>query len=252
MIPELIWYAGKTLGNIPLIYFALSITMLLVKKWRYGFSLLGISFGVLLLIANEKWWILPFSQLLYPDRIILLLLIPMGFGIAEGLTFTMWWVYRYVFQHSRWRYALLMAAVTAIISLTVWDTVVIQYRRLQSSSRFSVMTEDDMIAMDWIKRHTLPTDVFLNNYSDAGIWIPAASDRQVTTYHTNPFDMETLRTSVGQPTYAYAGGKSLTDNQEMNLVNATVANYPDRFALVFSSGNVRVYRIVSPLPMPLP
>ena len=126
--------------------------------------------GVWLLVLNGQLWLLPLSGVLYPDRIVLLLVIPLAIGLATVVD----------------------AALTSARRMAVWGIVVVtlgvaaaQSERYfgQTSSLQSRVTPDDLQAMRWIRQQTEAGASFRNRWEDAGLWIPCLGLRAVTNPH---------------------------------------------------------------------
>jgi hypothetical protein len=214
-------FIQNTLGAHFFFLYLAALAILIFRRsrsiWVHGLSVAGI--GILILNA-QHWW-LPLSPVLYPKRVVLLLLIPASVAIAEVLT-----------SMAKRRVMLVIGAM--LLALMLRERVTVSVRNFVDSGRFSTVTHDDLTAFAWLAANTTPNDVVLNTYHDAGLWIPAIAERQITTYHTNPIDMEKLGNNIGKETYVYRGAKSLAPQ--------TTA-VPIDYELVFSSGEAKVYKV---------
>lgn len=225
------------------LYVGSLIVMILLDK-KYVWTHIASLITMFLLIVNSRYWVLPFSPLLYPDRIIPLFLIPLSLGIAEGCTLAFAWIYKTMIVHSKQNHQ--RVAFAGILVLAYWFAPVIQttYFRIMQYTRESIVTESDLAAFQWLQTHTKRTDVIMNNYYDAGVWIPAIAGRPITHYHTNPIDQDRLLANTGTPTYVYIGDKSLLNTKD--AAENAVSVHPDAYTLMYRSGNAKIYRILNP------
>lgn len=160
-------------------------------------------------IMNSRYWVLPFSPVLYPERIASLLSIPLAWCIA--------WAFTHTLQLVQQQKNKLISSLGVIIGCVLFITV--SYRPLthyysqtiaRNLSETSV-TAHDLQVINWIAAHTPPQAVIANNYGDAGIWIPAIAYRKVTYNDVNPYDFDELFAAQHKltPSYIYIGAKAV-------------------------------------------
>jgi hypothetical protein len=236
-------YIQSMISQPVLQFYACCVILIALSRPRRAILHVIVIISMLLLLFNSRYWILPFSSLLYPDRIILLLLIPIGLGIAEGLTVFVEYAYAYFVRQTKTNYVILHLLVFSLLTYAYVPTLQISYRKYLASAELQIVSKNDIAAFQWLSSHTNGADVVMNNYYDGGIWIPAIAGRAITAYHTNPLDMDALRRYRPQPAYAYVGDVSL-----MRLGNDTVTtailNNPDKYELVYQRGNAKIYRVL--------
>jgi len=221
--------------------FLVSLVILAITRRKTALITAITAGAVILLVMNSRYFFLPFSSLLYPDRIILGLSIPLAFAITGGLAEIIRVLYTsMIIPNTRNRY-ILTAAVILIVMYFSAPSARITYRWLATDQSRSVVTDNDIKALTWLARHTQSSDVIMNNYTDAGVWIPAIAGRPVTTPHTNPFDMDRIAAESSAPAYAYRGEKTLTRNG-IDSVDAYIREHPSE--VVYRDGNVRIYRLL--------
>jgi len=232
-----------TFGTPLFISYLLSLFVLLfIRPKSILFHIVAVV-GMSILILNALNWWLPLSFLLYPKRIVLILLVPMALSIADALQFGIHAIYKHFIIHNTRNNMLLHVLVALLLWFIYEPHLRIAFRGYTQQSYLYVVTPEDITAMQWLATNTSPTDIIRNNYWDAGLWIPAIADRKITRYHTNPFDMDILK-NEGQETYAYVGKKTLTNPQEADPVNReTLSNDPEHFTLVYDRGGVAIYKI---------
>lgn len=200
--------------------------------------------GTCVLILNSNAWWLPFSPLLYPKRIALLLLIPAALGIAAAIQDAVRVVYREFVIHTPRNKMILYGLTAVLIGYVSYPHVEITIRGFTGSAHLNVVTQEDLRAFRWLTDHTTKNDIILNNYFDAGLWLPAIAERQITRYHTNPMDMDSLAVNQGKETYAYIGNRSLIAEPDTDIVNASaLEKNPGRYTLVYTNANVKIYRV---------
>ncbi len=202
---------------------------------------------VIFLITNSEHWWLPFSEVLYPKRIALFWVIPLGLGIGLGLTRATQLILPQ--ENRRIRYAPFLAQAVPLLAalMLMFPTIKRTVSDTNDAANLSVVTADDLAAMRWLDRHTTQYDVILNNYQDAGLWIPAIANRTITLYHTNPIDMDSLAITRGRETYAFIGSTSLTMPPEVDPVNEqSLTRMQTAAKKVFGQGRAAVYRMDFP------
>lgn len=241
-------FVVSVIGSHIMQIYGLSLAILIVLRKKSVWQHVIYIAVILLLIINARYWLLPLSQLLYPKRMALLLSLPLALGIAQGLSCALETVYTHFVMHSRRNRIILYGLALIFVLYAYYPHVLIHIRRFTNSSALNTLTQEDIGAMDWISAHTSDRDIILNNYTDAGLWIPAVTNRQITLYHTNPIDMDLLSHNRGKETYAYIGNKSLTALPQTDEVSiANLEKDPARYTLVYQNGNARVYK-VNPVP----
>ncbi len=224
---------AETIDHKLLAFYALCILLLFSKKKLTAYLHVIQLFTVTLLVVNARFWWLPFSSLLYPQRIILILLIPISWIIAETL-------HAYRSQ----KHGILPTTIGCVLLLLM----VLQLRQFQftsTSRHHQLVTDNDITVLMWLKQHSEKTDIIWNRYEDAGVWIPAIIYRPITIYHTNPVDKYALMTVVKKaPRFAFIGEAV---PQQGNIRDLVGESYPSaenwQFTLLYSRGNAAVYRI---------
>lgn len=237
-------YMKHTFDSPIIIAYILALCIIGLSHRRSLLPHMVIILGTCLLILNSKAWLLPFSSLLYPKRIALLLLIPMALGIATALQDTIRVVCRVLTTHTPHNKIIAHGLIFLLIGFITHPYMQATLKTFTASADLSIVTQEDLEGFRWLTAHTTEKDVILNNYFDAGLWIPAITDRQITLYHTNPIDMDSLGINQGKETYAYIGNASLIPEPDTDLVNASaLEKNPKRYTLVYTNANVKIYRV---------
>jgi hypothetical protein len=139
------------------------------------FALQGAFFVMaFLLVLNARFWWLPLSPLIYPERVAAMLVLPLALTGAVGLEALLG---RF---GSGWRGP--AVAAFAILALGI-DPYENSY--LHANSGSSVLRSADVRAFAWLDEHAAPDDVIVTQYGDAGLWVPAILFRPVTEAHVN-------------------------------------------------------------------
>ncbi|MEO7114003.1 MAG: hypothetical protein ABI183_26420, partial [Polyangiaceae bacterium] len=163
---------------------------------------------VLLLVLNSRYWFLPASPALYPERMLVLLLAPAC--ALTAVTFAA--IARATITWPRIPRTAGLVVVSAL--LLVWSGSR-AYLAVERAGERITVTADDLKMMNWIDAN-LPHDaVIANNYGDAGAWIPALAFRAITHPHTNPFyfdEIDAWRMRVA-PKYLFIGEHRFYDIQ---------------------------------------
>lgn len=197
---------------------------------------------VLLLVLNSRYWVLPGSPALYPERMLVLLLVPGAAFLASSLD---------AFADAAralpgFARAALALAVTA--ALGGWGYVRASLAIGRAGERITV-TAHDLEVIEWLDAN-LPKDaVVANNYGDAGAWIPALAFRAVTHPHTNPFYFDEIDAWRGRtaPTHLFVGELARYD---VKYRRDTVLHMPADYGLLDRAGGAAVFTIAHPAPAP--
>ncbi len=196
--------------------------------------------AALLLTLNSRYWILPASPALYPERMIRLLLAPMSVLTAMVFAAVGKRIRHWTFGRHGWGFVLAGSVLLA------WSLSRPYLAMVRAGERVTV-TAHDLALMEWMNEH-LPADaVVANNYGDAGIWVPALAFRAITHPHSNPFyfdeiDAWRLRTA---PHYLFLGEKRFYDVQ---YNRDDVLRSPGEYRLLRSEGEARLFVIANPHP----
>ena len=156
---------------------------------------------VFLMIVNAKYWLLPFSFALMTDRISLFFIIPFSLaagGLAEQLVRRKWFwaaVCLYLalaigyfsgvdINYIRSPYSADRSAINAMdaVSLAAYQAIGGPAALFMFGMEDdSFITEADLQAFAWIREHTQPGDIFMNDQS--GKWIPVMTHRPIIFAH---------------------------------------------------------------------
>jgi len=174
-------------------------------RWR-AVATLFTCMSVFGVVVNSHYWWLPLSYALYPERVVVLLLLPLG--VMAGCFLEV------IMDKKRIR--------GCVLGLLVGYGIYQYAHRylLDSYLRVSV-TKEDLEGMMWLKERTTPWDLVANDYGDAGLWIPAIIGRPIRTPHVNPFVMEEARQGLlGQrPSFLFLGSKQVYPSLSEELVH---------------------------------
>lgn len=196
-----------------------------------------------IIIGNSKYWILPLSPLLYPER-----------AITAG---TAVWIYfggslfhfctvilQKILHRNNPIHSFVLFLVIGMSCYFIFPYMAGRYMGIIQKPMNEVsVTSDDMNVFAWIEQHTRPGDVIDNNYGDAGIWIPAIAYRKVTYNDAGPFDQDELFAAQSSlnAKYIFVGAKKIyTKGDHMRFTNELLESDPS-VTLLFSSGNARIY-----------
>ncbi len=201
--------------------------------------------GVFLIIMNAFLWWLPASYALYPDRVRLLFLLPAGFLIADLVCQA-----REIGEPANDRASSPRAAVVSVRPMVLLGAAVLSsilpltYWYVWGGTRQVSVTSDDLSAIEWIKRNSGPTAVIANNYSDAGLWIPAIAFRAITNPHEHIIyrdEVVAWRKTV-QANLVFVGEHRVYPGFEYSI--QSLQSQPDRYREVFRAGGAAVFRVV--------
>jgi hypothetical protein len=226
-----IWYVVTRLGIFCAAWIAAA---LVARRWipsaPIGDDLLMAGLA-LALVVNARFWILPASYALYPDRVVLLLT-PVAARVI-GISLDGW--NRRRSRRARFAGALAVGASVAA-GMAIWF--------IPAMASVAV-TADDREAIRWIEVHAPENGIIENNYGDAGIWIPALANRAVCSPHVNIIYMEELESwrRGARPVFLFVGARRVIESGSP-FTRPAVALRPDRYIEAFRRGDAAVYRVV--------
>jgi len=168
-------------GDPLVIAFVVSmVCLLLYKLYKEAAIISGFAVVIFLLILNYAYWVIPFSEILYPERVAFFMIALMGIPVAisiERLASA-----RPLFIVKRTRIAVASVFMLVRIGIGIdrcWNGYVLSILR-NNNIRIDTQT---MEAFRWISEHTTEQDVIRCTYADAGMWIPAFANRPTLGAH---------------------------------------------------------------------
>ncbi|MEA4812729.1 MAG: hypothetical protein VB108_09185 [Anaerolineaceae bacterium] len=176
-------------------FFIIVILCIREKKYRgfvgmlVFFLLLAIAINSIYLLRNSVYIIYMTQQNMFA------ILIYFSIAICAGLLFD----YLSFFVKSHWINLISACVLISVVFLASINTY-FQYRR--SQAQLNIVSQNDLLAYQWIKSHLHKEDIILNNAaqnqrteviygSDGGTWIPVFSDRSVAMPFTEFSDKST-------------------------------------------------------------
>lgn len=185
-----------------------------------------------LLILNAKYWVLPFSYAIYPERVALMTVIPLsilfGYAIGESLKFI---------KNKHLNNTIKIFLVLAALLLSHETNKLLFIDRIKA---FSPLTNEDVEAFMWLDKTAKKNDIIQNNYGDAGLWIPAVIFRGITHPHVNVVYLDKLK-SLGKPKFVYVGSKCVYP--ESCQLNKSALKDNNKYKLVYNSNGVYIYQL---------
>jgi hypothetical protein len=223
----------KKLGSTFLLISALGLINAVVRRKSDSYPFIVYSVMLLLLILNWRYWLLPLSYVLYPDRLVILLTIPLA---VLGTSALSWLLSR-------------TGRMTAKVLLTTGLLVVSGWFYAQNyllpTFRLSAVSDADMRAFRWIENNTDEKAIFLNNYGDAGLWIPAMVLRPAVVIHSNPVYLEEFRELQLSflPHYVYIGARPIFP-KHIHLKSGDLEAMPDVCRKVYDENGAMVFEVL--------
>jgi hypothetical protein len=228
----------KYRGGDPLeVLFYISVAGLLAfRKFRELLFLGGFLAPIYLLILNSNYWVLPLSELLYPERIQFFMIVCMG--IAPGLL---------IDEMSQKNLSVkIRSLIIPVASVIIVAFACVGISAYWNGFTLSVIrnnkircTPPVMDAYTWIEQHTEPDAIIKCTYADAGIWIPTFSNRATIGAHIHFIhEVEKANEALEKspaPHYLFV---TLRDRIE----NTSILNDTLRSSLVFENGEISVFR----------
>lgn len=194
-----------------------------------------------LLILNTRYWILPFSYAIYPERVPLLALIPLSVYFAHGLEAPLQFIKtknKYIASSILFYILIVISMFLAVRFNEVYYTNSLLYK--------NSVTKADIKALRWLDEHVDENAIIKNSYGDAGLWIPAIIFRPITTPQVHTIYLGKVK-KIENPEYVYIGKKCVYGRQ------LKVGDFVNKkgFKLIYSEDGVYIFKIVAPfLPEP--
>jgi hypothetical protein len=173
---------ARVLHDIPLFAGGIALVAVLARDRGRALVPLGLTAGLLLLVLDGRYFVLPLSVALYPDRVAVLLLLPLAAFVHDALA-------------ARPRIAAL-----CITGLLV-HAGILQAKMVAAGREHALATAADLRLLQ-----SLPRCTILTNYGDAGQWIPALAGTAVTRPQVNVLFFDEV-TSRAHPCAAFRGEK---------------------------------------------
>jgi hypothetical protein len=173
-LTQIIYRAGDPMAII----FAFCLVVMMINGVRKAVTLLLLMIAYLyLLIVNCGYWVLPLSEILYPERVMYFIIILMGIPLAYFLPFLSAW--SLTTSPKRWiQYALFIGFFGMGIA-SFWNEFVLRILR----DNKIVCDAPAMAAFSWAETSTPTNAQFTCTYADMGMWIPAFSNRATIGTH---------------------------------------------------------------------
>lgn len=235
----------SNLSGIMLQLLACYGALILVKKNLQALSFcLAFLLGCGLLIANARYWLLPFSSAIYPERVAVMIIVPLSVLVAAALTDLSVKAARLHFFNR-----VSVRRTTIIVLLAILAISSFQHgRRLYATciSKLTAVGSDDLKAILWLKANTPSTALVENNYGDAGAWIPAIAERPVTDPHINVVYLDKRQKPAGTASYVFIGAKCIYPESCPRRPADFVSN--SSYRLLFNANNAYVFQKLKVLP----
>lgn len=235
----------RNLSGIMLQLMACYGALVLVKKNLQALSFcLAFLLGCGLLIANARYWSLPFSSAIYPERVAVMIIIPLSVLVAAGLTDVSMKVARLHFFNQ-----VSMRRITVALLLLALAVSSFQHGcRFYATciSKLAAVSSDDLKAILWLKANTPSTALVENNYGDAGAWIPAIAERPVTDPHINVVYLDKCQKPAENASYVFIGAKCIYSESCPRQAADFASNASYR--LLFNANNAYVFQKLKVLP----
>jgi len=196
-----------------------------VLAWALGFVA-----GAFLLILNCRYWVLPASYLVYPERTAAMVTVPLAVLVAAGLRLVAAFLGREAGRHL-WSAALALVMVLGAFYGEAGYTNAVAWE--------STVAPTDVRAMEWIANNTPPDAIIENNRADAGQWIPAMIGRRITEPQVNIAVLYQVP-SVERGGYVFVGAKPVYG--EPKLKAEALLKQPDKYEAVYQAGSSFVFR----------
>jgi len=131
-----------------------------------------------LLILNTQFFVLPFSYILWPERLVMLLLFPLSIFISKGIE-----ELEIIYKKNYITKLIFIFIGVAYLSFLIFERKVPYKNYTRRYMEMSAVSKSDLQAILWLKNNTSINDIINTNYGDAGLWITAIIFRKTTRPH---------------------------------------------------------------------
>jgi len=215
-------------AGIPfLILSAFGLPVLFKKRRQLAVVFLVITAVLLLLVLNCRFWIMPFSYLLYPGLVALALIIPLSVFASPAIS-----------------KILAVQKKHLLIAFTIIGFLFYGIFYMYNSISMCSVTQADIEAFKWMDSVINKRAVIVNNYGDAGLWIPAIIGRTITDPHSDAIHFKELKARLGKlrANYIYIGSKVVYE--DIAFKKEALEKKPWRYRIVYFKDGAQVWKIL--------
>jgi len=215
----------------------LGIFLLWRENWKKALQYLIFAILCIALIVNVKYWALPLSYLIYPERTAVLIIIPMAVFFAFSSEKIFVFLKNYAHLSEKGCQVLVCLMLFLVLAATPAFN---QADYIKEFIKQNSVTKEDLKAITWLKDNTNPQDIIDNNYGDAGLWIYPIASRRITTPHVNIMYLGRAKPNKN-PSYVYIGKKCVYG---CPLKDEDFIQNPN-YQKVYSEDGVSIYKILN-------
>ncbi|NCX96205.1 MAG: hypothetical protein EBX41_07305 [Chitinophagia bacterium] len=224
------------IGDILTILSGLSLVLLAVKK-QYKTIAVALVFVlyIYLLILNCAYWVLPASELLYPERIAYFMIVPLACLFA--LMIDIYKGYSLSFNKGKVKIKIALFLATG---LGIFGLIRIYNGSQELIHEKTVLIDANTLnSIEWINTHTPSNAIFTASYNDAGMWLPTLCNRPTIGTHLHFIHEimhinDTLQAS-NAPHYYFVTTKDTTEHTHITTLISSKT-------LVYTNSGVWIYR----------
>ncbi len=171
---------------------------------------------IFLLIFNYGYWVLPFSELLYPDRVVYFMIVCVAFFFGYFLNAIESRIDIPGILKGKFNFYFLIVSVCICISI---GKVFTNYISCLRDNKINC-NKSTMAAFDWINTHTEHDALFIASYANAGMWIPTFTNRATIGTHLHFIHLvkhisDTLN-STNSPRYFFITKRDINSRSEIS------------------------------------
>ena len=131
------------------------------------------------LIFNYGYWVLPFSEILYPERVAYFAIICVSLYIGYFLKIVEEKKYSIMFAKSKFIiYNVIVSICLCIGMLKIYTTFILSIK-----NNHIYCTSLTFDSFEWLNDHTEKNAIIESSYDDVGMWIPTFTNRATTGAH---------------------------------------------------------------------
>jgi len=219
---------------------SISLAVALFKRATHGAIYTVAIVFLLLTVVNANYWFLPLSPILYPDRVLTIMIVPSVFFITYLFHSVLSESWALFFKSRIYRFVLVV-----LFLYVAWSSGAVVFKNIKwlntDLNGNASVTKDDLMVFNWIEQNLSTNTVIANNYGDAGIWIPGIIGRRITHNDTNAHYISTISNkSQLKPSYIFIGSKPVygIEYKKEDMKNNR------KYRLMFNAGNAHIYKIL--------
>ena len=210
------------------------VVMLIFRKLFEAFYITLFLLIISALIFNYGYWVLPFSEILYPERVAYFAIICVSLYIGYFLKIVEEKKYSIMFAKSKFIiYNVIVSICLCIGMLKIYTTFILSIK-----NNHIYCTSLTFDSFEWLNDHTEKNAIIESSYDDVGMWIPTFTNRATTGAHIHFIHIvKHVKDSLNgakAPRYIF-----ITNNDK--ILNREILTTISKRTKVFTNNEIEIY-----------